>query len=213
MSEIINWLNNREFLDGDYLGNLCHKNHQYRNTGKSVRCKPTDRKNGKCVCCRKIQSDKHYLKNKNYYKNKATNWNQTLEGRIYSREVSRRQKFKDSLNHVEKIFHKNIIARVNTFDNKCAYCGIDLEILDRNHQNSLEIDHVIPKKNNGSHCLANIVPSCRSCNQDKRSKNMIEWYKDQPFFSKDRLNKIKDVLAQTPYPPKQQELLHDWQLA
>ena len=83
--------------------------------------------------------------------------------------------FKDSLNHAEKIFHKNIIARVNTFNNKCAYCGIDLEILDRSHQNSLEIDHVIPKKNNGSHCLANIVPSCRSCNQDKRSKNMIEW--------------------------------------
>ena len=25
-------------------------------------------------------------------------------------------------------------------------------------------------------------------------------------------NKIKQVLAQTPYPPKQQELLHDWQL-
>ena len=212
MSNIINWVNNRGLLDGDYLGNLCRNNHEYKNTGKSVRCKPTDRKNGKCVCCKKIQSDKHYLENKNYYKNKATNWNQTLEGRIYNREASSRQKFKDNFNYVEKILHKNIIARVNRFDNKCAYCGINLEILDKRQQNSLEIDHVVPKKNNGSHCLANIVPSCHSCNQNKKNKNMIEWYKNQPFYSKTILNKIQNVLNETSYPSNQLKLLHDWQI-
>ena len=71
MSKIINWLNNREFIDGDYLGNLCHKDHQYRNTGKSVRCKPTDRKNGKCVCNHPVHSSiksYHPLKNEDHHK-------------------------------------------------------------------------------------------------------------------------------------------------
>ena len=51
MSEIINWINSRGLKGEDYLGDLCKKNHEYLDTGKSVRCKPTDRPNGKCVCC------------------------------------------------------------------------------------------------------------------------------------------------------------------
>ena len=41
---------------------------------------------------------------------------------------------------------------------------------------------------------------------------MIEWYKNQPFYSKARLNKIQNVLDETPYPSNQLELLHNWQL-
>ena len=51
MSEILNWINTRGLKGEEYLGDLCKKNHGYLDTGKSVRCKPTDRPNGKCVCC------------------------------------------------------------------------------------------------------------------------------------------------------------------
>ena len=39
MSNIINWINNRGLLDGDYLGNLCRNNHEYKNTGKFISLK------------------------------------------------------------------------------------------------------------------------------------------------------------------------------
>ena len=45
------------------------KNHEYLDTGKSVRCKPTDRPNGKCVCCRKESRDKSYRNNLQTKKN------------------------------------------------------------------------------------------------------------------------------------------------
>lgn len=300
MSKIINWLNNREFAKGDYLGNLCRNNHEYKNTGKSVRCKPTDRKNGKCVCCVKIKAAKNYLNHKEEkkiyqkqnekhikeyrreryrlnmldpvfrennieYKRKRrrekgcelreniTLWTaiknagsptvveliqkqiketrknflqteqgkeqlrkeknmqtkklyaKSLSNRLMHKQKARRNKFQDSGNYVENIPTQQLVNRFYTFNNCCAYCGSFQGL-------NIQIEHVVPRSKGGAHCLANIIPACRKCNTSKFNYPMEKWYRKQSFFSKDRLEKIKEVLSQTSYPPKQQELFHDWQI-
>ena len=62
MTDIKKWIDERGLHKGDYLGDLCRNNHEYLDTGKSIRQKPTNRKNGRCVCCRKIHSDNGYKK-------------------------------------------------------------------------------------------------------------------------------------------------------
>ena len=193
MTDIKQWIDERGLYEGDYLGDLCKSNHEYLNTGKSIRAKPTNRKNGRCVCCKKVQSDKHYINNKEYYISKATKRNQTFEGSIANREQRSRQKFRDNNNFVEKINYKNIINKINVFNNKCAYCGVDLDFFDIKQKNWLEIDHIVSKKNNGTHTLKNIIPSCRSCNQSKKNMDMKEWFEKQTFFSEIKLTKIQNT--------------------
>ena len=49
-------------------------------------------------------------------------------------------------------------------ENKCHYCG---EVLTQVH-----MEHVVPLSKGGGFTAQNIVPSCRSCNSSKRTK---EW--------------------------------------
>ena len=193
MTDIKQWIDERGLYEEDYLGDLCKSNHEYLNTGKSIRAKPTNRKNGRCVCCKKVQSDKHYTENKEYYISKAIKRSQTFEGSIANREQRSRQKFRDNNNFVEKINYKNIINKINVFNNKCAYCGVDLDFFDIKQKNWLEIDHIVSKKNNGTHTLKNIIPSCRSCNQSKKNMDMKEWFEKQTFFSEIKLTKIQNT--------------------
>ena len=74
MNDLKQWIDNRGLKGQEYLGNLCRNNHEYLNSGKSIRCKPTDRPNGKCVCCRKIHSDNGYKKNSEVVKVRTAIW-------------------------------------------------------------------------------------------------------------------------------------------
>jgi len=53
------------------------------------------------------------------------------------------------------------------YKNRCGYCGIENQ--------KLEKDHIIPIKTNGLNAKNNIIPCCRKCNQDKHQKNLGEW--------------------------------------
>lgn len=68
------------------------------------------------------------------------------------------------------------------FENVCAYCGFD---------ESLQIDHVVPVSLGGTHEPSNIVPACSSCNSSKNANPVEEWYLSQPFYSRERWNKIQ----------------------
>ncbi len=129
----------------------------------------------------------------------------SLQNRLMHKEKRQRNKFQDSGNFVEKITQKQLLNRCALFGNCCAYCG-SFEGL------NIQLEHVIPRSKGGAHCLANIIPACHSCNQSKRAKDMIKWYKQQPFFSFEKLKKIQEVLNTTPYPVVQQELFHSWQI-
>jgi 5-methylcytosine-specific restriction endonuclease McrA len=142
--------------------------------------------------------DKHNQETKRRY---AT----SLSNRLMHKEKRQRNKFRDSGNWVMKIPQPQLINRCALFGNCCAYCG-SYEGL------NIQLEHVIPKSKGGAHCLANIIPACHSCNQSKRAQDMTKWYKQQPFYSYERLKRIKQILSSTPYPAKQAELFHGWQI-
>lgn len=55
----------------------------------------------------------------------------------------------------------------------CVYCG---------SKRFLSLDHLIPKKKNGSESSDNIVWACRSCNSSKSDKDLIEWFGSRGDF-------------------------------
>jgi 5-methylcytosine-specific restriction endonuclease McrA len=55
------------------------------------------------------------------------------------------------------------------FNCQCVYCGNNYEL----HQ--LTLDHVKPRTNGGEDLTSNLVPACRSCNQQKGSSNWLHW--------------------------------------
>ncbi len=67
------------------------------------------------------------------------------------------------------------------FGNKCAYCGTN---------DKMTKDHIVPFTQHGELKISNIVPACQKCNSSKKDNDMVEWFKNQPFFSKDRLSRI-----------------------
>ena len=61
--------------------------------------------------------------------------------------------------------HTGVREKVFKRDNyKCVYCGASGNGI------RLEIDHVIPISNGGSHCMRNLVTSCRACNRRKGAR-------------------------------------------
>lgn len=53
------------------------------------------------------------------------------------------------------------------FGHRCAYC--------LRQDGRLTQDHMIPLSRGGKHCVANIVPACRSCNPRKGASTPLEW--------------------------------------
>lgn len=78
------------------------------------------------------------------------------------------------------------LACVSAFGYSCAYCGV---------RGPLTQEHVEPISRGGLHDRSNIVPACGSCNSQKFSTPVDEWYPRQPFFSEDRLVRILDYLG------------------
>lgn len=73
------------------------------------------------------------------------------------------------------------------FNYSCAYCGMTEEEHKKLYRQSLHKEHVDPNGGNG---LENCVPSCKRCNCSKHWSNLIEWYKKQPFYDEEKLNKV-----------------------
>lgn len=70
------------------------------------------------------------------------------------------------------------------FDWKCAYSGEKLK------KDTRTLDHIISLKQGGDHEIWNLVPMTRSLNSSKQEKDMLEWYREQDFYSEARLAKI-----------------------
>jgi len=51
----------------------------------------------------------------------------------------------------------------------CVYCGKTYDLHD------LTLDHVHPRVFGGGDFTSNLVPACKSCNQDKGSLPWLEW--------------------------------------
>lgn len=55
---------------------------------------------------------------------------------------------------------------------KCVYCGVVLTTV-AGHPNSYQADHVLSVADGGTDDIANLVPSCRSCNAKKGAKTAL----------------------------------------
>ena len=73
---------------------------------------------------------------------------------------------------------------MNFFGWKCAYSGKPL------NKGNRSLDHITPLNSGGDNEIWNLVPMFRNYNSSKQDKEMIEWYKEQLFYSEDRLKKI-----------------------
>lgn len=59
--------------------------------------------------------------------------------------------------------------RMSMFNFKCAYCP----------DGQFEcIDHLIPLSKGGKHCLSNLRPSCKMCNNKKYNKTPMNWFRE-----------------------------------
>ena len=141
------------------------------------------------------RSQKHYKENreqklnyqKQYYKD---NKNSILEYRkeyhkknpdkAFNSQSKRRSLIEIQENNFTK---EQWLEMMEFFDWKCAYSG-------EKFNNNRTIDHIVPLSKNGEHKAYNLVPMLKNLNSSKHTKDMLEWYKEQPFFSEERLNKI-----------------------
>ena len=72
------------------------------------------------------------------------------------------------------------------FDNKCAYCQKEFEVLEQ--------EHFIPVTKGGEHTKRNIIPACRQCNASKSNKTFENWYRKQTFFDELRFAEIIEFI-------------------
>lgn len=81
--------------------------------------------------------------------------------------------------NIIRVFRQSIYEN---FDHECVYCGAIAESL----------DHAKPKAKGGETISNNLLPACKSCNQDKGSQELFEWYKRRKSWTQDRENIIRN---------------------
>jgi 5-methylcytosine-specific restriction endonuclease McrA len=57
------------------------------------------------------------------------------------------------------------------YDHRCFYCG---------KKAKLAMDHIIPVARGGRHAIGNLIPACKNCNSQKRTRLIVEWRAGKP---------------------------------
>lgn len=73
------------------------------------------------------------------------------------------------------------------FNYRCAYTGECIK-------DNLHIDHIVPVSKGGTSYIWNLVPSTPFANMSKSNKDMEVWFKEQDYFSQERLDKIYEYI-------------------
>jgi hypothetical protein len=165
---------------------------------------PTDGFSTRCKICEIKRAKKRMYDNYDDHLKLLRRNNARPEVKIAMREASKKQRLRgdqkqwqqDNRDKVNQYAKNHRIHDISTqewndclkiFNHSCAYCGIsnDEQLLINKQQ--LHKEHV---DDDGYNDLRNAVPACRSCNDKKWLFNMEEWFREQPFFSEERLEKI-----------------------
>jgi HNH endonuclease len=115
------------------------------------------------------------------------------EWRNNNREKLSGYNSKRNQNKKHKISNEEWIYCKEYFDNECAYCGIHISEHFVKWSGELKWtdfhrEHV---DDAGANDLSNCVPSCKSCNSQKNTKSLFEWYnKENKNYDLNKLNKI-----------------------
>ena len=122
----------------------------------------------------------HYQEyNKEYYQE----YSKTPQGQVAAFNACQRRRTKEAAlgNGITK---EQWLECMNFFGWKCAYSGEPL------NKGNRSLDHITPLNSGGENEIWNLVPMYRNYNSSKNDKEMLEWYKEQPFYSEDSLKKI-----------------------
>ena len=125
----------------------------------------------------------HYKNNKEYYKEYHKEYYKRPDAiirRLNTHNKRREKKFRQG----KGITKEQWLEMMKFFDWKCAYSGETLVTKTRT------VDHIIPINKDGAHEIWNVVPMYNSYNCSKQDKSPLEWYKEQEYFSEERLTKI-----------------------
>jgi len=115
-------------------------------------------------------------------------WRINNPEKTFNQDVKNRLKRKNIINNYKEITTEQWLEMMNFFNWSCAYSGITFSSHNKNEDRTT--DHIIPLNNNGPHVIWNCVPALTQYNSSKQDKDMLEWYKQQEFFSEEKLNKI-----------------------
>lgn len=116
--------------------------------------------------------NKHKVRktNQNYYRRnikKITEYNKKWAklNVLAKRNRGHRYRVRKRGNTIQKFTKAQLEQRMSIFNFQCAYCGGSFD----------HIDHIIPISKGGYHCLSNLRPACKKCNQEKHNKSLKEW--------------------------------------
>ena len=129
----------------------------------------------------------YYFDNKKRLDEYHKEWLKTPKGQIVTFNYGCKRRLR-KINQGKGIDEIQWFEMMNYFNWKCAYSG--KYIGNKENQSIRSIDHIKPLNNGGKHEIWNVVPMDRGLNSSKNDKDMLEWYKEQPFFSEERLQKI-----------------------
>ena len=137
------------------------------------------------------QTNKEYIREykKQYSKEKKAEsdkkYRQSPQGQTIQLNAYNARRLKEK-SQGKGITSEQWLEMMEFFDWKCAYSGKYIG----GKSEHRTIDHINPISKGGQHEIWNTVPMYDSYNYSKKNKEFLEWYKEQTFFSEERLNKI-----------------------
>jgi len=73
------------------------------------------------------------------------------------------------------------------FRGSCCYCGCKEG---KSKKDKFDKEHFIPVSQGGKTTRSNIAPACKKCNRGRGNKDLITWYRAQPFWTQEKENRI-----------------------
>ena len=81
-----------------------------------------------------------------------------------------------------------LISKYFRDENGNLYCAYSGEII--KNKKDLALEHIIPVNRNGSSVIFNVCPALTSINISKHDNELLSWWKEQDFYSVDRLRNL-----------------------
>jgi 5-methylcytosine-specific restriction endonuclease McrA len=163
----------------EYIKQRYHANpEKYRRKAREERLKHPDRHKERWLS--------YYVKNRDRMCERSRQYRKTENGKLCKRIAHSRRKLRLRTTHRRNYKTSEVKQRIQAFDNACAYCG---------KPGNITLDHFIPISLGGTDTLWNLIPACNRCNSSKNASLAQTWYPKQPFFNRDRWEKILSVLG------------------
>ena len=122
-----------------------------------------------------------YIENKEHCSQLRKKWREDNPDKYFNSNAKRRFNEDTQGNGITK---EQWYECFEFFNWECAYSGIQLD------KDNRSLDHIIALDNGGEHEVWNCVPMYINYNSQKQTKDILEWYLEQSFFSIERLTKI-----------------------